>query len=360
MSEEMKVFSASDEWKNKLIDAARWAPSADNHVPWSFEWDPQSRLILRNIPERSGKAADRTYILTNLALGAAVENVILQARTKHLYTTIRYEQISASEIKITLTFDSEKGERKDYFQELLVHQIFKRSTNRSFPFRGSLSKDEIDLMVDCSTTDEQTTFILTDKKEIKKLLPAMQRAEGIRFQAELLHQELFSSVNFREANSEGMTMDMLGIEIFMKPFFKALRNWEIMRRLNTIGVHKVIAYRSVTIPIKLSPGLAVMSSKTDSYKDVFMCGRQMQRFWLMAAHLGIDVHPYAAPGILTLAEPEVDEKFKTELKNIKSELDKLAPSNQNVVMMFRIGKTNVKTMRTQRKSIESHAFGFQE
>jgi hypothetical protein len=167
-----------------------------------------------------------------------------------------------------------------------------------------------------------------------------------------LHGELFQTVNFDDpAPSQGMTLDMLGIEPFARPVFRYISTWRNMQKLNKIGASNMIAIRSVTLPIKLSPGLCLLTASGASRLDMVKAGQQMLRFWLAATKLGLSVHPYAAPGVLTLAKPALDSVLTNELSDVEKGLAE--QQETTTIMFFRIGFKKGLPVRSQRRNIDS-------
>ncbi|MEO8748494.1 MAG: hypothetical protein ABI379_12680, partial [Rhodanobacter sp.] len=56
------------------------APSADNSQPWRFAWSGDE-LDLQIDAGRSGRVSDTRYVLSDLAAGACLENMIIHARS---------------------------------------------------------------------------------------------------------------------------------------------------------------------------------------------------------------------------------------------------------------------------------------
>ena len=79
-------------------------------------------------------------------------------------------------------------------------------------------------------------------------------------------------------------------------------------------------------------------------------GRQLERVWLAATAEGLAVHPYAAPGVLTLAKPELGSELDAELSQVQMAL-KQHFSEQNVVMFLRLGYKNGKPARSARRNV---------
>jgi hypothetical protein len=150
-----------------------------------------------------------------------------------------------------------------------------------------------------------------------------------------------------------MTLDMLGIERFARPVFRYIRTWRNMQRLNKIGASNMIAIRSVTLPMKLSPALCLLTVSSEGRLDMVKAGQQMLRFWLAATKLGISVHPYAAPGVLTLARPDLEPALSKELNDVAKGLREQLGSANKVLMFFRIGFKKGLPVRSQRRNLDS-------
>jgi nitroreductase len=246
------TLSASQ--KDAISQAARHAPSADNSIPWQYAWLEDDALLLVNDKSRSGTATDSTYILTNLAMGAAAENALLAASTIGLIGSISYAK-DEDEIKAIVTFESANDDHTDTVAAELAQQIEIRHSDRRFPYKGEITEDIITNLKNSLSDPAHSLTVYNNKNSIKKIVPYIRRAEAVRFKSESLHSELFDTVKFDEASpDEGMTLDVLGIEAPARPMFRLLRKWSAMKVLNWIGTSQLIAIRSVTLPIINSPG----------------------------------------------------------------------------------------------------------
>lgn len=348
-------MALSETQKASITEAARLAPSADNSVPWQYSWQPDGSLLLVNDKNRSGKATDSTYILTNLAIGAAAENADLKAQSFGCSCSTVYQK-NGSDIAVTLHFSPLNDDDIDEntLNIELVNQIELRHSDRRFPFKGELTKELIDELKASINNSKHSLTVFNDKAEIKKVVPNIRRAEAVRFKSESLHSELFETVKFDDhAPDEGMTLDVLGIEPPARPIFRLLNKWSWMNRLNKIGAAQMIAVRSVTLPIVNSPGLALITTPSDKAEHIFNAGRQIQRVWLQATALGLSVHLYAAPGVLTLAKPDLAPSLASELLKIEDQLDHITPGTEKAVMFLRLGFKQGLPARTSRRTLES-------
>jgi hypothetical protein len=150
-----------------------------------------------------------------------------------------------------------------------------------------------------------------------------------------------------------MTLDMLGIEPFTRPVFRYMNTWQNMQKLNKIGASNMIAIRSVSFPIRMSPALCLLTSSGTLRLDIVKAGQQMLRFWLEATKLGLSVHPYAAPGVLTLAKPNLEPHLTAELDEVERGLTSQLGNTTKALMFFRIGYKKGLPVRSQRRTPQS-------
>jgi hypothetical protein len=340
--------------KDIIIEAALFAPSADNSLPWQFAWQKNGDLCIYSDPSLSGSATDKTYVLTDLAIGAVLESIKLQAASLQFETQIDYFPHSDSILVATISFMPLTGLTTMAHDKQLTTYIPDRHTNRHFPFKGPITTEISQKLADSVNHDQYQLTTYTDKKQIATFIPIIKQAEAVRFKAESLHHELFKTVDFQHpAPEQGMTLNMLGIEPFARPVFRYISKWQNMHRLNKIGASKMIAIRSVTLPIKLSPALCLLTTAGNARLDIVKAGQQMMRFWLTATQLGLSVHPYAAPGVLTLAKPELTPALSGELDKVEKALTTALKGSAKALMFFRIGYCQKAAVRSHRRAAHS-------
>ena len=306
--------------KEALIFAAIQAPAADNSQPFQFDWQTDDTLKLYIDKTRSGKASDNRFVLSDIALGAVIENIVVAAESMQLSAEVKL--LPTQENSYHVADISFENNATQVDETNLADYIKERHTDRRFPFKGNIPQDAIARLSNITESHANGVKWFTDKKSIKAVLPVIQAAESIRFKSKTLHQELFSTVNFDDPNAEeGMPIEVLAIEKPAQPMFKLIRNWSVMNFLNKLRVYKVMGIRSVRIPILMSPALALICIKSNDRESVLNGGRALQRFWLQAAKEGIAVQPYAAPGIFSLGfvehEQELDPAFETVIQMMK-------------------------------------------
>lgn len=347
-----------------LIKAAIFAPSADNSQPFLFEWHSKNELSLWIDETRSGKASDNRFVLSDIAIGAVIENIVIQASALNFSADIVYfpdceeatnKESNKEQLHIARLVFSSANEELLYAD--LANYIPKRCTDRRFPFKGPIQAEAKEKLNE--STKNSSIIWFDDKSSKKSVTSIIQQAESIRFKSEVLHQELFSTVKFDDPDSEeGMPVDVLAIEPPAKPMFKWISNWSVMRKLNKIGAYAMLGMRSVRIPINFSPALALICIKDNDRLSVIEGGRELQRAWLTATQQGLAVQPYAAPGIFSLGFINCESQFKLELDQISQKMAQVVKTNKEAgfgLMFLRLGYSKPIKHRSNRRPLGSFA-----
>ncbi len=343
-----------EQLKKKMIEAAIQAPSADNSQPFLYEWFDETTLSLYIDKSRSGKASDNRFVLSDIALGAVIENVVITAKSNGLETQELLLPSNDDYHVCDIAFMQSENEEPNEEDISLAGEVHKRTTDRRFPFKGELSEDTRSLLTVSASCHNAGVQWFCSKTEKKSALPLIQRAESIRFKSKILHEELFSTVHFGNPESkEGMPIEVLAIEKPAQPIFKQMKKWSVMSFFNKLGAYKMLGIRSVKLPIMFSPSLALITIEDNSRESVINGGRALQRFWLKCSELGIAVQPYAAPGIFSLGYIDNEPEFKPTLKTIADEMRGLVNNNKYGLMFLRLGYNKPVTARTHRRQAES-------
>lgn len=345
----------SQEQKEALITAAIMAPSADNSQPFQYQWQKNNDLALYIDKSRSGKSSDNRYVLSDIALGAVIENIHIKAAQRQLTTLITYFPDPDSDLHVAnISFSASAN--TEVHSANLANQIPIRHTNRTFPFKGDVTVSDQEEMTIAASLYESGLNWYQDKKEIKNVLPVIQKAESIRFKSKQLHQELFSTVHFGNPDAEeGMHIDVLAIEKPAQPFFKLMKKWSFMNVVNKLGAYALLGIRSVKIPILLSPALALITIKNNDRVSVINGGRAFQRFWLQATKSGYAVQPYAAPGIFSLGYVSHENHLDKDFKRVQAMMSKIVVDGYGL-MFVRIGRSNKVIVKSNRRKAKSFSY----
>ncbi len=321
--------------KVDILRAGLAAPSADNSQPWRFAWCGDD-LDLRIDASRSGLVSDTRYVLSDLAAGACLENMVIYARTlgyvAELQTFPRHDD-ALWVVRIRWRCDPECNT-----SEPLAGAIGQRHTDRRFPWRGPITTTtQTRLNAQAGAIPGQRLYWPQTPRERKAALKVIRLAETLRFRSPTLHRELFSSIHFpvgwHSTCEEGLAPATLAVEPPLRPVFQMLRRPATMTALNRLGAASVLGWRSAYLPIRLSPGLCLLVIPSTSRSDVLAGGRALQRAWLEATLAGLSVQPYAAAGVLSLGFAPVEPALQRHLLRLASALDELCVPGHGLVFL---------------------------
>ena len=321
--------------KDDILRAGITAPSADNSQPWRFTWSGDDELALRIDPARSGRVSDIRYILSDLAAGACLENMLVRARALGYAADVQTfprDDDALGVARIRWRRDPE-GQ-----PEPLAAAIEQRHTDRSFPWRGPITGEaQARLDAQARSIPGAQLWWPQSSSDRSAALRVIRQAETLRFRSPTLHAELFSSIRFaagwRDACEEGLAPATLAVEPPMRPVFKAMRRPVVMRTLNRLGAASMLGWRSAWLPIRLSPGLCLLVIPSTARFDVLAGGRALQRVWLQATLDGLSVQPYAAAGVLSLGFVPVEPAFQPVLSDLASALSDLCGPGRGLVFL---------------------------
>ncbi len=321
--------------KAAILCAGIAAPSADNSQPWRFAWRGDD-LDLRIDAGRSGRVSDTRYVLSDLAAGACLENMIIRARSLGYVADLQPFPQDDDELwvaRIRWRHDPGHGPF-----EPLAGAIEQRHTDRRFPWKGPITADtQARLDAQARLIPGLRLYWPQTPRARKAALSAIRQAETLRFRSPTLHAELFSSVRFsvgwHGACEEGLAPATLAVESPMRPVFRLMRRPAVMSMLNRLGAASVLGWRSAWLPMRLSPGLCLLVIPSTARSDVLAGGRALQRVWLEATLDGLSVQPYAAAGVLSLGFVPIEPAFQPLLSRLRSALRELVAPGCGLVFL---------------------------
>ena len=341
--------------KEGILRAGIAAPSADNSQPWRFAWSGDD-LDLRIDADRSGRVSDTRYVLSDLAAGACVENMIIHARSLGYAAELQTFPDPDDELWVARLRWHPDPERDH--SDPLAAAIEQRHSDRRFPWRGPITTEtQARLAAQARVISGQRLYWPSTPRQRKAALSIIRQAETLRFKSPTLHAELFSSIRFpagwRDGCEEGLSPATLAVEPPLRPVFQAMRHRAVMSIFNRLGAASSLGWRSAWLPIRLSPGLCLLVIPSAARCDVLAGGRALQRVWLQATLDGLSVQPYAAAGVLSLGFVPIEPAFARSLARLRAALAELTESGHGLVFL-RLGYArSAPRARSGRRALES-------
>lgn len=328
-----------------LIDAAHWAPSADNSQPWRFVWDGQ-RLLLDYDEERvKGRTFGPHALATLLAMGAATENILQMAA--HLGMKFKWGFASEADHGYAW-FDLAADELHSHAQGSPA--LFQRHTNRGSYSRASLP-NELFQRIAASQENSATIRVFSGKRLVNRVASLVQRASALRFQNPEVHNLLASSLRFSIADvQEGLDVRTLGLPVGGGLMLRLVSEWKTMSALNRFGLHQMFALMEANKAKQAGAIIAIIGPS--GRQGAFSAGRLMERVWIELNDQGIAVHPFYVVAD-QLQRFRAEEGFPPEQKQALAKLEKdvsaLLPGSDSMLhMLLRVGYPKKKPLLSKR------------
>lgn len=329
-----------------IIEAGILAPSADNRHLLRFE--PLENAIRLWGSAEFQAAPFHRRILALISLGAVVENMVLRAARLGLRAEEAWpaEAAAPDGPLAELRFRAAES-RASELEAAIPH----RHTNRRVFYRGPALSPEQQQQMDADVRGVDCVRLLwLDAPELRRqALGLVTLAESERFRSRPLHEELFSAIRFdvgwRASATEGLPPGSLEIEAPMRPAFKALRHWGVMRPLAALGVHRLIGIRAAYVPCRTAPHLCALSTTLGLEPGAIAVGRALQRVWLRGTSAGMSCQPFAASALFALeGYREVEERVRRTLADGWGRIS----ADARVLIVFRMGHAAPPSVRAGR------------
>ncbi|MDF1561985.1 MAG: Rv1355c family protein [Deltaproteobacteria bacterium] len=341
-----------------LVALAVLAPSGGNCQPWRFSWNGE-RLRCHHDRARSASFLDWEDKAAHLALGAAVENMILGAGALGL--ALRAEPFPLpgdAAVVCDLWPTASPGGPVD---DPLAAAIPLRCTNRRLGPRAPLEPRLRDALSSAAGALGVELSLVEEPATLERLGRLLGRGDRIRFLNEQMHREMMSEIRWseEEARRTGDGMDVATLELTPTDLagMKLTRGWRVMELVGRVGGGRALEKPSrKALAAASAAGLVRLPGRGPG--EAFLGGRAMQRVWLAATAAGWAFQPMTA--ITYLFERLIDGGeglSRTE----RAELEQLWLEHQEIfgtgpgetqAMLFRLARAEPPTERALRRPVE--------
>lgn len=308
-----------------LLQAALWAPSGDNTQPWRFRADKAAgRLDILESESDDRSAMNAGQHMSRMAVGAAVENVLRQARTIGLQAELVPPAPGAD---ASIRFKGDPGKLEGVRDPVL----FARATNRRRYDGRSVPSRILDELRDATPPlRDVTTSWIVDRKRISSLARVVGHADALFFESRARLRELVASVRFdlppEESVPTGLSVASLEMSGLDRTLLRLLPPLPPLL-LKAAGTYRFAASRTGRL-VRSAAGLCLGVATSDGSATDLVAGRAMQRAWLALTAAGLACQPLMAlVGFQNALEPEVEDEpgIRRRLPALGSELRAAAP-----------------------------------
>jgi len=270
----------------EVLDLARWAPSGDNAQPWRFEVLGDNDFVVHSRP--AGDIYDLQGHASHLAMGTLLETITIAATATGARAEVRRRDDLAFDVSLTDSPDAENP---------LAPAIRLRRVQRRPMPTTPLTARQCRALADAAAPFE-VRFLSSPRDRA--------RAARLNFANSLLRlgtPEAFdthaAAIEWNAAQSEESMPDRaLGVN----PVTARIMRWALGSRHRAEGLDRLGGSLGPAVEMDLVPGLAcaahfvlIGQHPPRTPDDFVAAGRAVQRFWLTATVVGLQVQPQYTP-----------------------------------------------------------------
>lgn len=283
-----------------ILEFARWAPSGDNTQPWRFEILDERHLIVHAFDTRDHCVYDLDGRPSQISLGALLETLAIAASAHGLRAEFRRRPDSPDtrpEHSVELIPDSQLP--SDPLLAHIKHRSVQRRPMRITPLTEQQKRTLESAVGKChavrwfenESQRWQLAKLMFDNAKLRLTLP----------EAYPVHRDI---IEWQARYSEDKIPDQaLGLDkMTLKLMRWVMASWQRLSFVNTYLAGHLVP----RIEMELLPGLfcathfTVLAHKApETIDDYVAAGRAVQRFWLTATGLGLQLQPEMTPLIFS-------------------------------------------------------------
>ncbi|MCX2864470.1 nitroreductase family protein [Paucibacter sp. PLA-PC-4] len=344
----------------QILDLARWAPSGDNTQPWRFEIIAPEHVVVHGFDTREHCVYDLDGHPSQISLGALLETAAIAASAHGLGLEIsRRNELPES----TPTFDVHLHADPSVRPDPLIDQIERRSVQRRPLSTRALSAAEKQQLQDCLpagykvhwlegfTNRLQTALLMFRSARLRLTTP-----EAYRVHCDIIEWDCqFSATKVPD--------QALGVDAATTRLMRfVMKSWGRVQFFNRF----LAGTWAPRLQMDFAPSLACAAhfvlyapSQPKTVDDYVHAGRAMQRFWLKATELQLQLQPEVTPLVFARYARE-QRPFSTignamaAAADVKARLELLigAELARTAVYMGRVGAGPNPSSRSLRRPLE--------
>ena len=353
------TFSAQLSTIEQILDLARWAPSGDNTQVWRFEIMGETDFAIHGYDTREHCVYDVDGHPSQIALGALLENIVTAATGHGLQARFTRRPSSPDEKPI---FDVHLSPEPGITPDPLIPFIPLRSVQRRPLQTSPLTPQEKQALETAVGENYRILWLdgLWNRACMAKLLFNYAKIRLTMPEAYQVHREV---IQWNVCFSEDKVPDKA---IGLDPLATRLMRWVMQSWGRVDFFNRYLAGTWMPrIQLDLLPGLfcgahyvIVASTPHRNVNEYIEAGRGMQRFWLTATQLGLQMQPELTPlifstyirnGVRFSRAPhlwELAERLSTQLQRFLG-----SETCERAVFMGRLGSGPAATARSLRKPL---------
>src|SRR5512139_2113457 len=344
----------------EILELARWAPSGDNTQPWRFEVIDDHHLVVHGFDTRDHCVYDLDGRPSQIAHGALLETLAIAASAHGLRAEIRRHPDSPDshpDYHVDLVPD------RSVSPDPLLSHIRQRSVQRRPMRTTSLTPAQKRALQDAvGHAYTVSWFEGAQRWRLAKLMFDNAKLRLTLPEAYLVHRDI---IEWNARFSEDKVPDRaLGLDaVTLKLMHWVMASWGRVEFLNTW----LAGHLTPRIEMDLLPGLFCgahfalrTKSSPETIDDYVAAGRALQRFWLTATRLELQLQPEMTPLIFGryVREGRSFSRLASAARRAEGlyrRLDALMPGQavEQVVFLGRVGQGRAAASRSLRRSLKN-------
>lgn len=342
-----------------ILEHARWAPSGDNMQTWRFEIIDAEHFVIHGYDTREHCVYDLQGHASQLAIGALIESIAIAAsHFEHNTEFVLRENMPEQNPTIDVTINKDISVQADPLFSYLPIRSVQRRAFKTTP----LTVEQIAMLEQSVGKFYKVQWIKSWRQRWQAATLMFKNGKLRLTMPEAFHTHS-TIIEWGARYSKDKIPDKaVGLDPLAMGLMKwALKSWERVKFLNTYLAGTLLP----RIELDLLPGIRcaahfvlVADQVPATTQDFLNAGRSVQRFWLTATQLGLQIQPEMTPLIFTgyiqqdiefTKEQSVNEFAQKISKQFESLLGKDVV--ENAVFIGRIGNGNAAYARSIRLSV---------
>ncbi|MCB0811079.1 MAG: hypothetical protein KDB96_17510, partial [Flavobacteriales bacterium] len=347
----------------RCFEAGALAPSAGNMQPWRF-MQRGDRLYVLHDEAASASIWDPDHLIAQIALGTAVENIVLRVQESGLSTRVhlapvpdRPELAAAIDVLPAGSPDVEADADPELAAGITVRCTNRRLLERDPSIPGKIENS----LALASAMPGCTSHLLTDPHALAELASICGTSERIRVVNPIGHREFFQqelrwTPEEVERTRDGLDIDTLEMSFNDVAGLRIASDPRAMALVDAWGGGSAFE-RFSTRAVRAASAVVMIAVDDDRTTSRLMGGRAAQRFWTAANLAGVSVHPISAPIFLIHAArvggPGIRPAEREELLGLETRFKALWPDlGGRPLFMMRISPGGEPTAKALRKPLQ--------
>ena len=345
----------------RILELARWAPSGDNEQPWRFQIVDERRLVIHGRDTRDHCVYDLDGSASQIALGALIENIVIAAAHEGLRVdAARVADSPIDKPRFEVAFEGDERMAVDPLFDCIERRSVQRRALKTRP----LTAAEKLALVAALGNGHKVVWIEgpRGRRRMASLLFASARLRLVMPEAWLVHRD---AIEWGARYSEDrVPEEAVGLDAATARLMRwVMKSWKRVEFFNRFlaGTWVPRLQLDVVPALACAAHFVIVANKPAIEIDQFVAaGRAMQRFWLTATQLGLQLQPELTPLIFARYSRNGVKFSKTEgmaesagrlAARLATELGNMNAAN--AVFMGRLGAGAAATARSLRKPLAS-------